>query len=116
MFAAMAALLVVSLAIPESFGDLGLLFAGAYAVFRLGQIALFMIASADEPELRKSVVGLAATTAFGVSMLIIASFTDGDLQIAALGAGDRRSTSPAHISGARPAGSSFPSTSPSGTG
>ncbi len=82
IFAAMAALLVVSLAIPEAFGDLGLLFAGAYAIFRLGQIALFLIASEDDPELRRSVTGLGISTSLAVIVLIVASFTDGALQIA----------------------------------
>jgi low temperature requirement protein LtrA len=82
VFAAMAALLVVSLAIPESFDDLGLLFAAAYAIFRLGQIALFMIASRDDASLRSSVLGLFGSTAFGVGLLVIASATDGALQIA----------------------------------
>ncbi len=82
VFAAMAALLVVSLAIPEAFDDLGLLFAGAYAIFRLGQIALYVVASADDPQLRRSVLGLLGSTAFGVTLLVIASATDGALQIA----------------------------------
>ena len=41
MFAAMAALLVVALCVPEAFGDLALLFACAYAVVRVAHIALF---------------------------------------------------------------------------
>src|SRR6476619_2279394 len=58
IFAAMAAFLVVALCIPEAFDDLGLLFAGAYAVVRYSQLALFWIGSEEDPELRKSVVGL----------------------------------------------------------
>jgi len=63
IFAAMAALLVVSLCVPEAFDDLGLTFAVAYGAVRMGQIALFVVASRDEPELRKSVIGLASGTA-----------------------------------------------------
>jgi low temperature requirement protein LtrA len=81
MFGAMAALLVVSLAIPEAFDELGLLFAAAYAVFRSGQLILFWIASADEPELRNSIAGFGVSTIFGVGMLIIASQLDGTAQI-----------------------------------
>ena len=80
IFGAMAALLVVALCVPEAFGDLGLLFAGAYALVRGGQLILFVVASRDDPELRRSVVGLAIGTATGVRLLIAASFADGALQ------------------------------------
>ncbi len=82
IFAAMAALLVVSLAIPEAFGDLAFLFVGAYAVFRAGQIALMWIAGEDDPQLRRSImIGIVGSTSFGVAILIVAAFTDGALQI-----------------------------------
>jgi low temperature requirement protein LtrA len=80
IFGAMAALLVVSLSIPEAFDDLGLLFALAYFGVRAGQIALFVIASRDDPGLRHSVVGLAISTAVGTGLLVAASFADGWLQ------------------------------------
>ncbi len=80
IFVAMAAMLVVGLAVPEAFGDLGLLFAGAYAVVRVMHIALFSIASRGDPELRRSVVGLAVSTAIGVGLLIAASQTNHLLQ------------------------------------
>ena len=82
IFAAMAALLVVSLAVPQAFGDLGLVFALAYGVVRAAQIGLFMLASREEPGLRHSVVGLALSTALGVSILVAGSFLDGNAQAA----------------------------------
>ncbi|MQA75122.1 MAG: low temperature requirement protein A [Solirubrobacterales bacterium] len=80
LLAAMAALLVVSLCVPEAFDDLALLFACAYGVVRAAQIALFVIASRDDPNLRRSVIGLAGGTAVGVGILVGASFADGLLQ------------------------------------
>jgi low temperature requirement protein LtrA len=80
MFAVMAALLVAALCVPHAFDNLALLFAGAYAVVRIGHIALFVIASRDDPALRRSVTGLAASTALGVGLLVAASATDGALQ------------------------------------
>jgi low temperature requirement protein LtrA len=80
MFAAMAALLVVALCVPEAFDDSALLFASAYAVVRGAHIALFLVASRDDPALRRSVTGLAASTAIGVGLLVAASFADGALQ------------------------------------
>ena len=82
IFGAMAALLVVSLAIPEAFDDRGLLFAGAYGVFRIGQLTLFWIASSGEPELRRSILtGLVGSTVFAITVLAIAAGTDGALQM-----------------------------------
>src|SRR4051794_24846129 len=80
MFAAMAALLVVALCVPEAFGHLALLFACAYGGVRYAQIALFTIASRDDPALRRSVRGLAGSTTVGVGLLVAASFADGALQ------------------------------------
>ncbi len=80
MFAAMAALLVAALCVPGAFGDDALLFAIAYGVVRAAHIALFMLASRDDPKLRQSVLGLAGGSAIGVGLLLVASATDGWLQ------------------------------------
>jgi low temperature requirement protein LtrA len=80
IFAAMAALLVTALCVPQAFGDLALLFACSYGVVRFGQIVLFAVASRDDPALRRSVAGLAGGTAIGVGLLVSASFADGALQ------------------------------------
>jgi low temperature requirement protein LtrA len=80
ILAAMAAALVASLCIPDAFGDLGLLFAGTYAVLRGAHIVLFLVASRDDPVFRRSVSGLAIGTAVGVGLLVAAAFTDGWLQ------------------------------------
>jgi low temperature requirement protein LtrA len=77
MFVAMAALLIVSLCVPEAFGHLALTFALAYGVVRVAHIALFMLASSDDDELRHSVLGLAASTAIAVLLLAAASLFDG---------------------------------------
>jgi low temperature requirement protein LtrA len=77
MFAAIAALLIVSLCVPDAFGNLGLTFALAYGAFRVAHIALFMLASPEDDALRHSVLGLAASTAVGVALLAAASLFDG---------------------------------------
>jgi low temperature requirement protein LtrA len=83
IFAAMAAMLVVALCIPEAFGDSRMLFAVAYSGVRFGQIALFILASRDEPALRSSVKGLAGGTAVGCGLLVVgALFEDNTLQAA----------------------------------
>jgi low temperature requirement protein LtrA len=77
IFAAMAAFLVAALCVPEAFDDAGLLFACAYGVVRFSQIALFLLASRDDPSLRRSVFGLAGGTAIGVGLLVAASAFNG---------------------------------------
>ena len=80
LFASMAAFLVAALCVPEAFDDTALLFACAYAVVRVAHIALFVLASRDDPALRTSVTGLAGGTAVGVGLLLAAGFTDGWMQ------------------------------------
>jgi low temperature requirement protein LtrA len=78
MFAAMAALLVASLCVPRAFGSSAFLFAGAYAVVRAAHILLFTLASRDDGDLRRSVTGLAGSTAVGVAILFAAAATPHD--------------------------------------
>jgi low temperature requirement protein LtrA len=80
IFAAMAALLIAALCVPQAFGDAALILACAYAVVRIAHILLFMLASRDEPNLRQSVIGLAVSTAIASGLLVAASFADGTLQ------------------------------------
>jgi low temperature requirement protein LtrA len=85
MFAAMAAFLVAGLCVPRTFGEDALLFALAYGVVRTAHIALFMLASREDGELRRSVLGLAASTAVGVGLLVVAAFLDGAMQLGVWG-------------------------------
>jgi low temperature requirement protein LtrA len=66
--------------VPEAFGESALLFACAYGIVRAAHIALFILASRDDPALRHSVLGLAGGSALGVGLLVAASFADGLLQ------------------------------------
>ena len=77
MFGAMAALLIVSICVPAAFGSLALAFALLYGVVRSAHIALFMLASPEDDALRHSVLGLAASTAIAVVLLVAASFLNG---------------------------------------
>jgi low temperature requirement protein LtrA len=80
MFTAMAAFLVAALCVPEAFDSLALLFTMAYGVVRVSHIALFMLASRGDPQLRQSVIGLGIGTAIGVALLASASAFDGATQ------------------------------------
>jgi low temperature requirement protein LtrA len=80
MFVAMAAFLVAALAVPEAFEGLALLFAVAYTVVRVAHIGLFVLASRDDPDLRKAIIGFSVSTVIGTTLLLVASATDGALQ------------------------------------
>jgi low temperature requirement protein LtrA len=81
MFAAMAAFLVAALCVPGAFGKDALLFACAYGAVRIAHIGLFILASREDAALRRSVTGLAGSTAIGVGLLLVAAFTSGNVQI-----------------------------------
>ena len=80
MFGAMAGLLVVSLCVPEAFGDRALTLAIAFGVVRAAHIALYLLASRDDPGLRRSVQGIALSTPVAVGLLVGAAFADGRAQ------------------------------------
>jgi low temperature requirement protein LtrA len=80
MFLVMVALLMVSFAIPEAFGDRGLWFAAAYGVVRLGHVVLFLVASRNDPGLRRWVIGLSIATSIVVALLVVASFVRPELK------------------------------------
>ena len=77
IFGAMAGLLVVALCVPQAFGHLGTLFAVSYAAVRAAQIVLFLVGARDDPDLTRSINGLAVSTAIGVGLLVGGSFLDG---------------------------------------
>jgi low temperature requirement protein LtrA len=85
IFVAMAAFLVAALCVPSAFGSEALLFACAYAVVRVAHIVLFMLASREDPALRRSVIGLAGSTAVGAGLLFVAAVTSGAVQLAIWG-------------------------------
>src|SRR5215210_2713917 len=77
---AMAAMLVASLAVPDAFGEYGVLFGLAYFVVRLLQVALYSLATGDMPETRQAILRLAPGFVGGPALLIVAGFLDGYAQ------------------------------------
>jgi low temperature requirement protein LtrA len=77
MFGAMAAMLIVSLCVPEAFGDRAFAFAIAYAVVLAINIGVYLVASRGAALLRRSVIGLGVIWGFAAGALIAAAFLDG---------------------------------------
>lgn len=86
IFVAMAAMFVISLTIPESFNDLegGLsgptTFAVAYLVVRAVHLALFIVASKGDPDLRRQLALFSTTMVGATALLLIAAQTQGSTQ------------------------------------
>ncbi|WP_276259400.1 low temperature requirement protein A [Haloglomus litoreum] len=78
ILAAMAAMLVVALAVPDAFGDDGLLFGLAYFVVRVLHVVLYALAT--DPETRAAVLRLAPGFLLGPALLVPAGLLDGPLQ------------------------------------
>jgi low temperature requirement protein LtrA len=81
MFAAMGAMLIASLAVPDVFGDDALLFACAYAFVRIAHLVLYAIAGWGDRDLLAAIARLGMGTAIGVTLLFVAAGLDGRLQV-----------------------------------
>ncbi len=77
---AMAAMLVASLAVPDAFGNYGVLFGLSYFVVRLLHVALFVLATGNTPEAHKAMLRLAPGFLGAPVLLIPAGFVDGFAQ------------------------------------
>jgi low temperature requirement protein LtrA len=80
MFAAMGAMLVASLAVPEAFGDDAVLFVCAYAFVRIAHLVLYAIAGWGDRDLLVAIAKIAAGTAIAVTLLFAAAGLDGRAQ------------------------------------
>ena len=80
MFAAMAAMLLASLAVPDAFGDDAFLFACAYAFVRVAHLVLYAIAGWGDRDLLAAIARITAGTAISVTLLFVAAGLDGPAQ------------------------------------
>ena len=86
LFAAMGAMFVSAITIPEAFDDLpgGLhgptVFAFCYFAVRAVHIALFWVASGDDPQLRRQVLRFLPSMLGGTVLLLVAAQTTGTTQ------------------------------------
>ena len=82
MFGAMAAMLVVGLAVPSSFGDEALLFGVAFLLVRLVNLLLYAVAAKRDPDLLRAIVRFTPVAALGALLILAAAFVDGATQVA----------------------------------
>ena len=81
VFATTAAMLIVALATPAAFGAEALVFSVAYFIVRALHLVLYAIAGRDDPELFAAVRRFAPGAVLGPSLLVVASFFDGPVEI-----------------------------------
>jgi low temperature requirement protein LtrA len=86
VFAAIAAMLIVSLAAPNAFGVDGVTFGVAYFIVRALHLVLYAIAGRGDHDLLRAVVRIVPTAILGPALLVIAGFFDGTAQLALWGA------------------------------
>ncbi|HTN23153.1 MAG TPA: low temperature requirement protein A [Solirubrobacteraceae bacterium] len=77
LLAAMGALLVVSLAVPQAFGDDALAFGIAYLCVRLLHLGAYLVVARDDPELRGVVLRLAGPVLPAVALIAAAGLVGG---------------------------------------
>jgi low temperature requirement protein LtrA len=80
MFAAMAAMLVVALAVPEAFDADAVLFGVAYLVVRLLHLLLYAIAGKRDPDLLGAVLRFMPSATLAPVIIVAAGFFDGAAQ------------------------------------
>src|SRR6058998_148343 len=76
VFAAIAAMLVASLAAPGAFGSDGVIFGIAYSVVRALHLVLYAIAGRGDRDLFRAVMRIVPTATFAPALLVIAGFLD----------------------------------------
>jgi low temperature requirement protein LtrA len=86
VFGAIAAMLVVSLAVPNAFGTDGVAFGIAYLIVRTLHLVLYAIAGRRDRDLLRAVVRIVPTATLGPGLLVIAGFLDGSGQLSLWGA------------------------------
>ena len=80
IFLAMAAMFVASLAVPDAFGEYGVIFGIAYFVVFFLQVLLFALSTGRDPEQRRAILRLAPGFWGAPALLIVAGFLDGFAQ------------------------------------
>ena len=77
MFVVMGAMLVCALAVPEAFGDHGVIFGVAYLVVRAMHIALYALAARGDPDLLGAVLRMVPSSTISGILILGAGFLEG---------------------------------------
>ena len=81
MFGSMAAMLIVSLAVPHAFGVDGVIFGVAYLLVRVLDLVLYAIAGRGDRELFRAILRITPGAVIGPSLIVVAGFAEGPIQL-----------------------------------
>jgi low temperature requirement protein LtrA len=88
---AMGAMFVASLAVPEAFGDHGVVFGVAFLIVALMQLTLYALSARGDRDLLQAILRIAPSAVLGAALILAAGFVDGRpktfLWVVALGVG-----------------------------
>jgi low temperature requirement protein LtrA len=73
---AMGAMFVAALAVPEAFGNHGVVFGVAFVVVAVMHLALYALSARGEPELFVAILRIAPTSLVGALLILVAGFVD----------------------------------------
>jgi low temperature requirement protein LtrA len=73
---AMAAMFVAALAVPDAFGNHGVVFGVAFVVVAVMHLALYALSARGEPELFVAILRIAPTSVVGALLILVAGFVD----------------------------------------
>jgi low temperature requirement protein LtrA len=82
MFAAMAAMLIVALAVPEAFDEHGVVFGVAYLVVRAMHLALYALAARGDRDLLGAVLRMTPSSTISGVLILTAGFLEGEQRVA----------------------------------
>ena len=91
MLVAIGAMFVAALAVPEAFGDEGVVFGVAFLIVNVMQVALYALAAGGDRDLLQAIVRVVPWVLGGATLILAAGFVDGWLRavlwVAALAVG-----------------------------
>ena len=76
----MAAMFVAALAVPDAFGDHGVVFGVAFLIVNVMQLALYALGSAAIRDLLAAILRIAPPPLAGATLILVAGFVDGGLK------------------------------------
>ena len=82
MLVAMGAMFVAALAVPEAFGNHGVVFGAAFLIVAVMHLALYALSARSEPELFVAILRIVPSSLLGASLILAAGFVHGSAKTA----------------------------------
>jgi low temperature requirement protein LtrA len=80
MLAAMAAMFVAALAVPDAFGSQGVLFGVAFLIVNVMHLTLYALSARGDPDLLAAILRVVPSALVGAALIVVAGFVGGGLK------------------------------------